>query len=224
MKVEYDIIYSDRKTLTISVERNRSVVVRAPNGTSPEKIRAAVEGKKLWLYEKTKHSQKYDKPERRKEFISGASILYLGKSYKLDVTKDDLERIHFNGKFIIPQALIPYATEQFKAWYIGQAKRKIIPRVEYHARQLGVEYRRVLISDLRYRWGSCTPSNSLNFNWRLIKAPMNVVEYVIVHELAHLIEPNHTGRFWGIVRTQVPKYLSAKEWLKEHGAILEEEP
>jgi predicted metal-dependent hydrolase len=222
--LEYDVIYSDRKTLAVSVERDRSVVVRAPNGTPPEKIRAAVEGKKLWIYEKTTHTQKYDGAQQRKAFISGAAILYLGKTYKLDVTKDELDGVHFDGRFILPQSLQPNAAEHFKAWYVERAKKKIVPRVEYHARQLGVAYRRVLISDMRYRWGSCTPSNSLNFNWRLIKAPMNVVEYVIVHELAHLIEPNHTTHFWGIVRTQVPKYLSAKVWLKEHGGILEEEP
>lgn len=224
MRLEYDVIFSVRKTLTVSVERDRSVVVRAPNGTSAEKIRTAVEGKKLWLYEKTRHAQKYDELALSKEFISGASILYLGKSYKLDVTKDDFEGVHFNGRFLLSQSLLADAALHFKKWYIAQAKKKLVPRVEYHARQLGVEYSRVLISDMRYRWGSCTPSNSLNFNWRLIKAPMNVVEYVIVHELAHLMEPNHTTRFWGIVRNQVPKYGSAKEWLKEHGTLLEEEP
>ncbi len=79
----------------------------------------------------------------------------------------------------------------------------------------------VKIVDNRYRWGSCTLKNNVNFNWRLIKAPMFVIDYVIVHELAHLIEANHTPRFWNIVRTQAPTMEKAKAWLKENGGLLE---
>jgi predicted metal-dependent hydrolase len=80
----------------------------------------------------------------------------------------------------------------------------------------------VKIVDNRYRWGSCTVKDNVNFNWRLIKAPMFVIDCVIVHELAHLIEANHTPRFWNIVRTQTPTMDKARAWLKEHGQILEE--
>jgi predicted metal-dependent hydrolase len=75
----------------------------------------------------------------------------------------------------------------------------------------------------RFRWGLCTPKDNVNFNWRLIKAPMFVIDYVIVHELAHLIEPNHTPRFWNIVKAQVPGMEKAKVWLKEHGQFLEQD-
>lgn len=78
-----------------------------------------------------------------------------------------------------------------------------------------------MVSELKYRWGSCTPNDSLNFNWKLIKAPMSVIDYVIVHELAHLMKQNHTARFWNIAQAQAPGYVKAKEWLKEHGDILE---
>lgn len=74
-----------------------------------------------------------------------------------------------------------------------------------------------------YRWGSCTPRGNVNVNWRLIKAPMFVIDYVIVHELAHLLEPNHTPEFWNIVRSQAPKMMYAKEWLKENGGLLQED-
>lgn len=103
-----------------------------------------------------------------------------------------------------------------------RAEQKILPRVKLHARQLGVKYRDAEVSEGRFRWGSCTPRNSLRFNWRLIKAPMSVIDYVIIHELAHLIEPNHTQRFWNIVRSQHPATDSAKRWLREHGELLEQ--
>lgn len=107
------------------------------------------------------------------------------------------------------------------AWYMEKAKQKIVPQSKFYATHLGVKFNRILISDLKYRWGSCTPGNSLNFNWRLIKAPIRVIDYVIVHELAHLLEPNHTSKFWGIIKAQLPDYLRAKEWLKNNGKLLD---
>jgi len=79
------------------------------------------------------------------------------------------------------------------------------------------------IVDNRYRWGSCTPSESVTFNWRLIKAPMFVIDYLIVHELAHLIERNHSPEFWSIVRAKMPTMEKAKAWLREHRQMLEQE-
>ncbi len=112
------------------------------------------------------------------------------------------------------------AAKLFKEWYIDNARNKIILRVKLHAGNLGVQVNKVMVSELKYRWGSCTPNDSLNFNWKLIKAPMFVMDYVIVHEPAHLLEQNHTTRFWNIVLVQSPGYVKAKEWLKQHGDIL----
>jgi predicted metal-dependent hydrolase len=109
-----------------------------------------------------------------------------------------------------------------RQWYISKAGEKIIPRVKIHAHNLGVDINGVKIVDNRYRWGSCTMNDNVNLNWRLIKAPMFVVDYVIVHELAHLIEANHSVRFWNIVRTQTPTMDKAKAWLKENGQLLEQ--
>ena len=95
-------------------------------------------------------------------------------------------------------------------------------RAERHARQLGVKFAAAKIVDNRYRWGSCTANDNVSFNWRLIKAPMFVIDYVIVHELAHLLKANHTARFWGIIRAHTPSMDKAKAWLKEHGQVLEE--
>lgn len=220
MNLEYSIVYSDRKTLQIIVERDRSVVVHAPNHTSSEKIKEAVEKKKLWLYEKIHHPQKYRTSED-KTLIPGSSILYLGKEYRLDTTDEEIEGIIFDGRFVVSKSSIHYVPALLKHWYMGQANELLIPRIKHYAKQIGVDYSRVFISDLKYRWGSCTPKNNLNFNWRLIKAPMSVIEYVIVHELAHLLEHNHSTRFWTLVKTQAPQYVRAKDWLKKNGQVLD---
>lgn len=223
MELEYKIIYSDRKTLNISVERDKSVIVRAPRNTSPEKIVKIMESRRLWLYEKMNHKQKYRPGREPKEFVSGESLLYLGRNYRLDVLSSDHQGIRFNNKFTISKSCQPIASRLFRSWYFNKAKEKIIPKVRFYAERLGVTYNKVMVSDLKYRWGSCTPRDNLNFNWRLIKAPMFVIEYVIVHELTHLLEANHTRRFWNIVSIQSPEYQKAKEWLIEYGGLLEED-
>jgi predicted metal-dependent hydrolase len=214
-----------RRKLTITVERDRSVVVHAPEGVSDDKIRKVVESKRQWIHEKIRHPQKYqDLPHPPgKELVSGESALYLGRQYRIEVVKTGLAGIQFNQRFLIPASQGKKRAEALREWYINKAKEKIVPRVKLHARQLGVDLAEVKITSNRFRWGSCTLHNNVNFNWRLIKAPMFVIDYVIVHELAHLIEANHTPRFWNIVRAQTPTMDKAKAWLKEHGQLLEQE-
>lgn len=220
MEINYDLIHSNRKTIGITVERDKNIVIRAPKEASQEEIDDFIKRKKYWIYTKLKHPQKYKK-NTKKEFVSGASILYLGKHYKLDIVKEDLEGIKFLNKFMISKNNQENARDLFKQWYISKAKEKIIPKVQEFAEKLGVNCNSINIKEFTYRWGSCTPNNNINFNWRLIKAPTSVIDYVVVHELAHLLEPNHSNKFWSIVKTQIPKYKDAKEWLKTNGQLLE---
>lgn len=223
MELDYKIVFSRRKTLTITVERDRSVVVIAPDGTTLEKIRQVVESRKLWIYEKTRHAQKYDPLPHPpgKELVAGESLPYLGRQYRIELVEGDGE-IRFEQKFIVPRARAAQ-TRAFRDWFMVRAEEKILPRVAVHAKNLGVQYKEAKIGDGKYRWGSCTPNDNVIFNWRLIKATMCVIDYVIVHELAHLIEENHTPRFWNIVRAQAPGMDKAKAWLLKHGALLEQD-
>jgi len=133
----------------------------------------------------------------------------------------DSDEIEFAQKFFVPAALADRKSEAFRGWYIARAEERILPRVRYHARQLGVEFVEARIVDNRYRWGSCTANDNLTFNWRLIKAPMSVIDYVVVHELTHLVEANHTPRFWNIVKAQIVNTDKSKQWLREYGRLLE---
>lgn len=226
MELEYTIIRSPkRKKLTITVERDRSVAVHAPVNTPEDKIREVVESKRQWIYEKTKHDQKYRAIPHPpgKEMVNGESALYLGRNYKIEISPDGAAEVSFDHGFFVPAVSQERQKDALKKWYINKAKAKIIPRARSYSDVLGVEYAAAKIVDNRYRWGSCTTKNNVNFNWRLIKAPMYVIDYVIVHELAHLLEPNHTPRFWNIVRAQSPNMTKAKAWLRENGQILEEE-
>lgn len=225
MELNYTIKRSpNRKKLTITVERDRRVVVHAPESTSKEKIQAVVESKRQWIYEKTRHAQKYALPHPPgKELVNGESALYLGRQYQIEVVQNSSEEIRFEQRFLIPARLSADRKQVLQNWYRDKAMEKILPRTKKFAKDLGVTFTNAKIVDNRYRWGSCTIKDNLNFNWRLIKAPMYVVDYVIIHELAHLLEANHTPRFWNIVRAQTPKMDKAKQWLRENGQILEED-
>ena len=216
---------SKRRKLTITVERDRSVVVHAPESTPEEMIREIVESKRRWIYKKRAHAQKYEKQPHPpgKELVNGESTLYLGREYQIEIIPTDSTEIRFERRFLIPASLTGGRKRILRNWYIERAKERILPKVESIAVTLGVNLASARIVDNRFRWGSCTVKDNVNLNWRLIKAPMFVIDYVIVHELAHLIEANHTPRFWNIVRTHAPTMEKARRWLRDHGQILEQD-
>jgi predicted metal-dependent hydrolase len=225
-ELEYQIVRSPkRKTLTITVERDQSVVVHAPEGTPEHEVHRVVDEKRQWILGKIRHPQKYK--QRRhppgKEVVNGESAPYLGRDYRIEIRQTTSGDIELSRHFLVPPGHQAKRREVMRDWYIAEAKKQILPRAEHHALELGVRFTSARIVDNRYRGGSCTVGDSVSFNWRLIKAPMFVIDYVIVHELAHLIEPNHTSDFWSIVRAKTPTMEKAKVWLKEHGQILEEE-
>ena len=226
MATAYKIKRSPRRNkLTITVERDRSVIVHAPESTSDETIRKVVESKHQWIYEKIKHAQKYDEQPHPpgKELVNGESALYLGREYQIEMVATDSTEIHLEQRFLIPTSVAGKRRSVLRNWYIDQAKKRILPKVNSFAATLGVTFANARIVDNRFRWGSCTPKDNVNLNWRLIKAPRFVIDYVIVHELAHLIETNHTPRFWNIVRTHTPKMEKARSWLRDHGQLLEQD-
>jgi len=224
LDIDYTVKRSaKRKRLTITVERDRSIVVHAPEATTDDRIRSVLQSKRAWLREKIDHPRKYAVREHPpgKEVVNGESALYLGRNYRIELVDSRDREIRFEQKFLIPKWLGNDRRTVLRGWYRSQAEKTIPPRVEAAANRLGVRYGKLTFADDLYRWGSCSPRGNLRLNWRLIKAPTHVIDYVIVHELAHLIEPDHGERFWNIVRTQLPKATQAMRWLREHGQILE---
>lgn len=221
MSINYSVVYSKRKTLSIIIERDRSVVVRAPLNTSEEQIAKEIEKRKRAILRKIEHNQKYPSEKQTKEFVSGESLLYLGKPYKLYVVDEPIDGVVFDCKFIISKESQHRANSIFRNWYIKSASETIIPKATSIAKQIGVTFNSINILDLKYRWGSCTPKDNIHFNWRLIKAPMTVIEYIIVHELTHILEPNHTPEFWNRVKAAYPLSSAAKKWLMNYGHELE---
>ena len=221
--MNYEIRYSSRrKTLGIVVERDGRVVVTAPEGIAATRIVAIVEQKRTWIEEKQKDARKYPEQPKKKEFVMGETLLYLGHPCPLVISKINFPGVAFrDGTFSISCHSQAKAYDLLKEWYKNRAWAVIDPLAREYATSLGVTYSECCIKEMHYRWASCTPKGNLCFNWRAIKAPMNVIHYLVVHELAHLIEPNHTPKFWNIVAVQLPQYAQAKDWLAKNGNEIE---
>jgi predicted metal-dependent hydrolase len=213
-----------RKKLTITVERDSSILVLAPESATDEAIDRVVQSKRQWLFEKLQNAPKYQGTHAPgKEVVSGESALYLGRECRITLINAPDARVVFDRAFVIAQGDRLQTRQAFRDWYRARAQEVILPRVKRLSLELGVDLAEAVIVDDRLRWGSCTAKNNIRLNWRLIKAPMSVIDYVIVHELAHLLESNHTPAFWSIVRAKVPGAEKSKAWLKAHGQLLEEE-
>lgn len=222
MKLDYEVIHASRKTIGITVERDRKVVVRVPQEASEQAISAAIENKRFWIWQKLRDSHKYPDPVLHKEYVTGETFLYLGQHHALTLTRGEGGTVRLVGKhFEMADSDRRNAGSLFRSWYLAQAKDKLRPRIAAFANEIGVAYSRIWVRDLKYRWGSCTPGGTLSFNWRIIQAPMIVVDYIIVHELAHFLEGNHSQEFWNIVAVHVSSWRKARMWLRQNGAQLE---
>jgi predicted metal-dependent hydrolase len=140
--------------LTITVERNRAVVVHAPEATSEEKIRQIVEAKRQWIFEKTRHPQKYGEAPHPpgKELVCGESAPYLCRDYQIEIAPTASGGVEFAQKFFVPPDLAYRGPEVLRGWYVARAKEKIPARARFHARHLGVEFAEAKIVANRYRW------------------------------------------------------------------------
>jgi len=125
-----------------------------------------------------------------------------------------------NDELLFPIALQFRAQKELRAWYIKQGRELITKQLEKYALEMGASYTDLTFSDTKSKWGSCSHDNRLQFSWRLIMAPVLVMNYVIIHELAHTTEKNHSRDFWKIVEKYTPSYRQSRKWLRDHGHTL----
>ncbi|WP_461570694.1 M48 family metallopeptidase, partial [Thermincola ferriacetica] len=207
MSIEiHEIILSKRKTIALVVTADAKLVVRAPLNTPTDYIKSLVQKKKKWITEKQQAIVLRNEIHKEKQFVNGEGFLYLGDSYKLEISKDEQQVILKHGRLILPETELRTAGEKIRRWYKNEAKRVIQERVKYYSQLTGIKYKSVKITDAKRRWGSCGPKGSLNFTWRLVMAPLRVIDYVVVHELAHIEFADHSKEYWVRVRTIMPDF------------------
>lgn len=212
------IIRSKRKTIALVVSADATLVVRAPFESTLEYIKGVVFKRRFWIKEKKHAANKNGVIVRAKEFVNGEGFLYLGKTYKLKI--QNCEEINLAEYLVLPEKYLKEPQANMIEWYKKEALKKITQRADWYSANTGWKYKSIKINDAQSRWGSCGPTGSLNFTWKLIMAPLNVIDYVVVHELAHIHERNHSVRFWNKVKSILPDYQQREKWLKENGKFL----
>jgi len=218
MPVEIDqIIRTKRKTIAIIVRPDGSLLVRAPIRASNRSIQEFVAKNTRWI-EKTRARIETVAPPSPKQYSSGEEFEYLGISYPLEIVSGQKKKLLLeDGKFKLADSAAEQAALVFEYWYKAQARQILSERVEYFARENGFQYSKIGITSARTRWGSCSASGALNFSWRLIQAPMDAVDYVVVHELVHTVIHNHSKKFWTRVEQTLPDYRERRKWLRSNG-------
>jgi len=217
MQVPVDrIIRSKRRTVALIVESDSSITVRAPMRLPERAIREFVEEHRQWV-EKKRAEMRAVVPTRSKLYQPGENFLYLGREYALEVVQGQHKKLILDDRFKITTSALANAELVFQDWYRQQAKQWIVEGVKHLAVSHQLHYEKVKITSARTRWGSCSAKNTLNFSWRLMLTAPEVVDYVIVHELAHTIHHNHSKHFWGLMEEMLPDYQMLRKRLKDYG-------
>ena len=214
------VIRTHRKTIALIVQRDGRLVVRAPIRASDQAIRRLVESKEDWIRAKQQQVKATYLSIEPKKFVNGEDFWYQGQIYKLELVDYRLPALSLDGSFQLSRHALYKARRVFEGWYRQQAVLVLPERVQLLASRHGFTYHQVKITSARTRWGSCNSRGTLCFAWRLIMAPLPVIDYVVAHELVHLQVKNHCKEFWGKVRLLMPDYRQRIKRLKSHGHLL----
>lgn len=217
--IEYSLKKSKRKTSSIYIERDGSISVLVPSELQQDEIENILERKRFRIYTHLAEWEDANTSRVYREFVSGEGFFYLGRTYKLEIVeKQEVPLKFINGQFLLRRKDLSNAKELFINFYKEKARKKISERVNYWKKLLNVEPNDIKVMELQNRWGSCSEKRNVNFHWKTIMAPVTILDYIVAHELTHLIHPNHSEAFWNELDKVMPDYLQRKSWLNIHGA------
>ena len=233
-KIIFKIVRSNRrKTVGIYIDPRRGVLVRCPQLLRVDEILKIVRKRSQWIIEKQEVVKNHSQLNSVNEFVSGEGFPYLGRQYRLKVIKSASEKEDncklINGRFLVGidgkldgKRLQEIVKKALINWYLERAHEKIPQRVKLYARQIGTWPERVEIRNNKRQWGSCSHHNGvIRFNWKIIMAPVTILDYVIVHELCHLIYSNHSAQFWEKVQTIIPDFIMKRNRLRAYSLQIE---
>jgi len=221
MNLEYKITRrARRRTLSIVISRDNRIVVRANQSLPEKEIAKFIESKRSWISKTLKINDAYRRLYTPKKFISGEKFLYLGKEFSLRIERGKNKKTEFNNGtvwVVLPDFIknpSDYIQGKLVQWYRSQSKKILNERVILYSQMLNVDAKNVKIRTLKRTWANCSVQGVLTFSWRLIMTPLHIIDYVVVHELAHRIHHNHSARFWKQVEKIIPEYKVYKKWLR----------
>lgn len=212
----YEIRYGKRKTIQLTITQAKKLVVHAPKGYPKAKIEAFVHSKEAWVKRKLEEMPAL---EPQKQFKTGESFWVLGEAKRLCLAYGSVESVMLSGGDLIVTC-VDMQAERIRglliAWYYQLTSDKVMNYLKRHQGSFSVKPTKITVKDQQKRWGSCTSKGHIMFNWRLSMAPPEVIEYLVVHELSHLIHMDHSPAFWQEVNLRTPHKALSRKWLKDH--------
>lgn len=220
-KIVFTLLYTKRKTLGITVNPDMDIIVKAPEESSLELIEKKLRKRAAWIIKQQNFFLTFHPKPNDKKFVSGESHFYLGKQYRIEIIDDKKNEVHYKGRYI--QVNINNRNnvkELLNDWYRLKAKEKFEaiaePLIE-RFKKYNVEPTGIYIQEMKTRWGSCTPNGKIILNPELIKTPKGCIEYVIIHELCHLVHHSHNQNFMELQAKESPLWERWKKKLERFG-------
>lgn len=217
------------KTVALTIEGRGKLVVTAPEGVSVQRLNGIVRSKAPWVVRRIRRASDLPPPPSEREFVTGETVRYLGGQYRLKVIENrDLDRARMRAGWY-EVAVRPGLTASARR---REARKRLAGSLKDHAdlylprrlaeicRRLRVAMPSIAVREQSKRWGSCDRTGALRINWRIIQAPIALIEYVLVHELAHLEHRGHDRKFWAAVGQWLPDYEQRRARLRELGSAL----
>ncbi len=212
----YRLVRSNRKTVAIQIEPDGAVVVRAPRRLPVGEVESLLQQKASWIARKQQEVRQRALAHPSPVLRTGEGLPFLGQTLMaVPGVGADVERV---GEVLMLPATNPEAA--LRRWYRAQALAVLTARTAELAARHGISYASVTVTDARRRWGSCGADGRIHYSWRLILAAPEAIDYVVVHELCHRLELNHSAAFWARVAVLLPDWRERERWLREHGALL----
>ena len=209
-----------RKTISLQISDKSELVIAAPYFTPIGEINRFVQEKQNWIHKAIQKHKEEAIKNKTKEYITGEMFYYLGESFPLETFFEKNERqglVFWGNRFYLNTAdAAAKGMFYFVAWYKKKAKQHLRQRVDFFSSQFKLRAKSVKITSAEKRWGSCSAEDNLSFSFRLIMAPPAIINYVIVHELMHIKEKNHSAAFWKLIEAVMPGYKINRRWLKDN--------
>ncbi len=216
--IDFQIIYSERKSLGITITPDLQIFVKSPIRASISRIKEKVRKKAPWIIKQQNFFLSFHPKTPARKFISGESHLYLGKQYRLRVTLGKRDEVQYKGRLIEVTTKKKAKTKELvNEWYKARATEQfteIAAPIILRFKKYKVSPRGLFLRQMPTRWGSCTPKGKIILNPELVKAPKPCIEYVIVHELCHLVHHDHTGKFFDLQTKMMPDWPKWKNKLE----------
>ncbi|MBF8984482.1 M48 family metallopeptidase [Lutibacter sp. B2] len=218
--IEFTIVYEERETVGIKIDDIEGIIVVVPKQADEKVIIDIVKSKAPLILQKLKESTETNPCIKEKKYENGELFLYLGDQYAIQIIIDESIKkdiVKFKNGLIcitVRKSEKEAYKNSMEKFYKKKCRKKILERIEYYQKYFKIKPKEIKIIESKNKWGSCSSNRNINFNWRLIMAPIEVIDYIVVHEMCHLMHMNHSKSFWTLVGKIIPDYKQRSEWLK----------